>query len=177
MAGRRGVGPVLVRLVAVALATLALVALALVGRADAFVYWTESGLGTIGRANLVGTGVNLTFVSGLDKPQAMAVDGAHIYWTTGLASIGRANLDGTGANGSFILGAFGAQGVAVDSAHVYWTNSSPSGDRIGRANLDGSAPFGNELDALSGHTLDAVQAAALIADATEIRQLLGCGAD
>jgi hypothetical protein len=67
-----------VRAVAVALATLAFAALALVARADAFVYFPETGLGAIGRANLDGTGVNLTFIRGLDHPQAMAVDRAHI---------------------------------------------------------------------------------------------------
>jgi hypothetical protein len=58
------------------LATLALIALALVGRADAFVYWTEKGIDTIGRANLDSTGVDLTFVSGLDEPQATAACGS-----------------------------------------------------------------------------------------------------
>jgi Low-density lipoprotein receptor repeat class B len=138
VAGTRGLRPSLVRGAAVALATLAVVTLALVGRADAFVYWTENGLGTIGRANLDGTAANLTFISGLDKPQGVAVDSAHIYWVSGFGTIGRANLDGTGASQSFIIGALGAQAVAVDSAHIYWTNSGPNGSRIGRANLDGT---------------------------------------
>jgi hypothetical protein len=115
-----------VRAVAVALATLAFAMLALVARTDAFVYFPETGLGAIGRANLNGTGVNLTFISRLDQPQGMAVDIAHIYWVTPLATVARANLDGTGVSQSFILGAFGAKGVAVDSAHVYWTNSGPN---------------------------------------------------
>jgi virginiamycin B lyase len=127
-----------VRTVAVALATLAFATLGLVARADGFVYFPETGLGTIGRANLNGTGVNLTFISGLDQPQGMAVDSAHIYWVTPLATVARANLDGTGVDQSFIFGAFGAKGVAVDSAHIYWTNSGPNGNGIGRANLDGT---------------------------------------
>src|SRR5207249_4989725 len=81
------------RATAVALATLA--AVTFVGPADAFVYWTETAIGTTGRANLDGSGVNLTFISGLDRPQGMAIDSAHIYWVTGLGTIGRANLDGT----------------------------------------------------------------------------------
>jgi hypothetical protein len=64
------------RRMAGSLATLALIALALVGRADAFVYWTEKGIDTIGRANLDSTGVDLTFVSGLDEPQATAACGS-----------------------------------------------------------------------------------------------------
>jgi hypothetical protein len=48
----------------VALAALTLATLALVARADAFVYFPEDGIGTIG------TGVNLTFISGLDNRRA-----------------------------------------------------------------------------------------------------------
>jgi virginiamycin B lyase len=92
----------------------------------------------IGRANHVGNPApNLTFLSGLDQPQAIAVDGGHIYWTTSFGSIGRADLNGGNLNGNFILGAFGAKGVAVDGTHIYWTNTV-SGNRIGRANLDGT---------------------------------------
>ncbi|MFL5902869.1 MAG: hypothetical protein ACJ76Q_03515 [Solirubrobacteraceae bacterium] len=53
-----------------ALAALTLATLALVARADAFVYFPEDGIGTIGRSNLDGTGVNLTFISGLDNRRA-----------------------------------------------------------------------------------------------------------
>ena len=134
--GARRLRWLVMRATAVALATLA--AVTVVGRADAFVYWTETAIGTAGRANVDGSGVNITFITGLDKPQGTAIDSAHIYWVTGLGTIGRANLDGTGVNGIFIIGALGAQGVAVDGAHVYWTNSGPNGDRIGRANLDGT---------------------------------------
>ena len=131
----RGLRLLVAQVTAVVLATL--VTATFVGRAEAFVYWTEGSIGTIGRANLDGNGKNLTFMSGLDKPQGMAIDGAHIYWLTGLGSIARANLDGTSVNENFILGAF-AEGLAVDGAHIYWTTSGPNGDRIGRANLDGS---------------------------------------
>src|SRR5947208_15895089 len=80
--GARGLRWLVVRATAVALATLA--AVTFVGPADAFVYWTETAIGTTGRANLDGSGVNLTFISGLDRPQGMAIDSAHIYWVTGL---------------------------------------------------------------------------------------------
>src|SRR5437762_13960166 len=134
--GPRSLRWLVVRATAVAFATLA--AVTLVGRADAFVYWTETAIGTTGRANLDGSGVNLTFITGLDRPQGMAIDSTHIYWVTALGTIGRANLDGTGVNGAFIIGALGAEGVADDSAHVYWTNSGPKGAGSGRADLDGT---------------------------------------
>jgi len=152
-----------VRRAAVALVTLAVAILALAGRADAFIYWTNSTggatppLGTIGRANLDGTGVNQNFI-GADNPQGIAVDGAHIYWADlSSASIGRANLDGTGVNQSFIgpgqvgvvpgtftpPGAFNPQGMAVDGAYVYWADSFLDQNNlqtgvIARANLDGT---------------------------------------
>src|SRR6478752_5401748 len=130
----RGLRWLVARVTAVVLATL--VTATFVGRAEAFVYWTEGSIGTLGRANLDGNGKNLTFISGLDKPQGMAIDGAHIYWLTGLGSIGRANLDGTSVNPNFITTLVPAADVAVDGAHIYWTNAGINA--IGRANLDGS---------------------------------------
>jgi hypothetical protein len=52
--------PTLARHTALALATLALAA-----RADAFVYWANDEANTIGRANLDGSGVEQSFISGL----------------------------------------------------------------------------------------------------------------
>src|SRR5436305_7502362 len=99
---------------AAALALAALAGVTVVGRADAFVYWTETAIGTAGRANVDGSGVNITFITGLDKPQGTAIDSAHIYWVTGLGTIGRANLDGTGVHGNFIHSPSGPPGGAVN---------------------------------------------------------------
>jgi len=104
------------------------------------IYWTNFNAGTIGRANLDGTGVNNSFVTGASFPVAIAVDAGHVYWTnTSIASnsIGRANLDGTSVNQSFITGANNPTGLAVDSGHIYWANRGPN--TIGRANLDGTS--------------------------------------
>jgi hypothetical protein len=127
--------------------------------ADAHVYWTSvpsapgpivpvlvHGPGTIGRANLDGTGVEESFISGIDLACGLALDGSHIYWS-GAGKIGRANLDGTGVIPDFItfptsagppratLGAAAACGLVVDGAHIYWGGA---GGTIGRANLDGT---------------------------------------
>ena len=85
------------------------------GAAACCIYWTDQGTNTIGRANLDGTGANLSFITtGANEPAEVAVDGSHIYWANqNTGAIGRANLDGTGANQSFITGATFPFGVAV----------------------------------------------------------------
>ena len=120
------------------LAALALATLAFAARADAFVYWTNYKAGTIGRANLDGSGVDQSFINtAVGKPYGVAVDDHYIYWTNGAAgTIGRANLDGSGVDQNFITGASDPSGVAVDEQHIYWANTNARA--IGRANLDGS---------------------------------------
>jgi virginiamycin B lyase len=131
------------------------------------VYWTNHGFGplppgTIGQANLDGTGVNQSFIADPSTPLGLAVDSNHIYWANVFdGTIGRANLDGTGVNQSFITGAVAPVAVAVDSGHVYWADQGtcatticpdppPPGDgTIGRANLDGT---GVNLSFITGAT-------------------------
>jgi virginiamycin B lyase len=136
------------QLAAPLLAAFLLVALALAPRADAFVYWANPFDGTIGRANLDGTGVDKRFIAtgASSSPCGMAVDGAHVYWSDSGIRIGRANLDGTGVDHSFITGE-NSCGVAVDGSHVYWrsrfsdtplTPGTAGTGAMGRANLDGT---------------------------------------
>jgi hypothetical protein len=105
-----------------------------------YIYWVNRSVfdlgGSIGRANLDGSGVNPDFInlltgSSADTPLAVAVDppkydiwktpplittGAHIYWTQpNSGRIGRANLDGSGIDGNFITGAATPLGIAVDA--------------------------------------------------------------
>jgi hypothetical protein len=111
------------------------------------------GRGTIGRANLDGTGVDPSFITLAGKPYGpygVAVDGSHVYWTDaggggsfGQGTIGRANLDGTGVDKRFITGVGYSEGVAVDDTHVYWAG----GNTIGRANIDGT---GVDRDFITG---------------------------
>ena len=103
------------------------------------IYWTASAANAIGAANLDGTGVNTTFITGASSPGAIAVDGQHIYWINrGNHTIGRANLDGTGVNESFItpahVGLVG--GIAVNSKFIYWGEGT--NETVGRANVDGT---------------------------------------
>lgn len=111
-----------------------------------YIYWAN-GSGAIGRANLDGTGVNESFISGIIA-EALAVDGMHIYFANGFGgspavgpsteTVARAKLDGTGVNTNFISPTAGdiVYGVAVDGTYIYWTNVGS--ETIGRANLDGT---------------------------------------
>ena len=127
----------------------------------AHVYWLSKfaddadsvpvpGTGAIGRANLDGSGVDESFITGISFPVGgVAVDASHLYWTSYHpdtdflfdlynfpSRIGRANLDGTGVEENFISTA--PAGVAVDEAHVWWAYQERFVGGIGRANLDGT---------------------------------------
>ena len=140
------------------LAALVVVPLALAPRAEAYIYWANESyqqlpedelLPGIGRANLDGSKVNPSFITGAGLPSGgIAVGARHIYWTNwllpppppeglgeiGTSTIARANLDGSDVNPSFIATRNNALAVAVGASHVYWTGPNS----IGRAKLDGS---------------------------------------
>ena len=111
--------------------------------------WQSSGLGTVGRANLNGTGANQTFIEGASGPADVSVDDDYVYWAnSGSNSIGRANLDGTAVNQNFITGN-GVRSPATlvaDENYLYWTNSQGA-PTIGRADLDGTDVRGNFITA------------------------------
>lgn len=147
---------------------LTLLACTLAARADAYVYWVNSAAGagtTIGRANLDGSGIEQSYITGANDPCGVAVDAEHIYWANlGSNTIGRANLDGTGIDQSFITIASGPStqfpcGVAVNSTYIYWSNSGNANPgSIGRANLDGS---GVSSGYVSGGTVESPVGVAL----------------
>jgi hypothetical protein len=124
------------------LAALLLLILAPRARAD-FVYWTTGEpTSSIARAKLNGGGLEKSFIPGLNHPHGVATDARFIYWTQGDAtngSIGRANLNGREPNQLFIphgAGVGDPSGIAVTPSAIYWQHD---GNRIGRANLDGTA--------------------------------------
>ena len=148
------------RHLALFLAALFALTLALASRAEAYVYWANNPkhqAGTIGRANLDGSGVDERFITSLGTSRqvqvvsGVAVNSTHLYWVNNeTRTIGRARLDGTGANQDFIAdvkpsAASFPSGVAVDEEHIYWVSKvgddfgfKPSSGAIGRANLDGT---------------------------------------
>ncbi len=137
---------------AIALGAALAVAAITASSASAYIYWANFNGpdGSIGRANLDGSGATQSFIPGRgdEGPIAVATFGDYIYWTNngarGTGSIGRAKLDGTDVDQNFITGATGPAGLAIDGDHIYWTNhylipsaENPNGS-IGRANLDGT---------------------------------------
>jgi hypothetical protein len=179
---------------------------------SAHVYWANGNSATIGRANLDGTGANQFFIFA-GNPQAVAVDGVHVWWANAAPfyAIGQANLNGTGVNERFIGTVSAPAGVAVDALAAPSPGPGPSPPTITRLvadvqglglphgiersllakleaaqrNLDAGhleaacgslGAYSNQVHAQSDHTLSGDQAAALIAEATAIRELVGCGA-
>lgn len=138
LTARRTLGP---RALACPLALALLLTLA--PAAGAHVYWAEGAAGTIGRANLDGTGANDSFITGVQSPCGLAIDGSYAYWAVSSKEgepghVGRASLGTHVAENSFIETNPRPCGVAVDSAHVYYDDYEIGA--IGRANLDGSQP-------------------------------------
>jgi hypothetical protein len=122
--------------------------LALAPRAEAFVYWTNILDGTIGRANLNGTGVDQFFIAGVSEPSGVAVDAAHVYWANGLdGRIGRANLNGTAVDQGFIAGPGGpvVSGMAVDAGRSFGFGQVKRNNTNGTAKLTTRAPGPGEL--------------------------------
>lgn len=118
------------------------------------VYWAN-GSGTIGHANLDGTGASEMFVGG--RPCDLAVDGAHIYWVNlggrgRHTTIGRANLDGSGVDTSFIpdpgryeQGAF-VRDVAVDALGSFSFGAVKRNKSRGTASLTVNVPAPGDLE-------------------------------
>lgn len=124
-----------------------------------FIYWANPSEDAIGRAKLldggepkpefihipplkVEKGGKVEEVS--PKPQYVAVDGGHVYWTSEgegnpkEGTIGRADIEGTPASieGEWIKGATRPKGIAVNSEFVYWANAGAEANEegtIGRA--------------------------------------------
>jgi hypothetical protein len=109
--------------------------------ASAYVYW--SNLSTIGRAANDGSAPDSDFIpyDGAGAPIcAVAVDAAHIYWSTLGGDIGRANINGTGADWQWIDRSSGNTcGLAVSSSGVYVADGyQTAGGSIGRSDLAGT---------------------------------------
>jgi sugar lactone lactonase YvrE len=106
------------------------------------IYWCDSDLFKISRANLDGTGQEDLVTSGLQFPTAVALDLVHqkLYWGDQTAEeIHRCNLDGS--NQEFIVSTPFHRGLAVDTLHgkLFWTTSrNPNAGDVWTSDLDGN---------------------------------------
>jgi hypothetical protein len=86
-----------------------------------YVYWSNDGDDTIGRAKLNGTDatercIAIANVPIGNVPEGLALDSQHVYWSNYPAdSIARANLDGTGVDEHFATVKGVPEGIAVDT--------------------------------------------------------------
>ncbi len=111
--------------------------------AESKLFWTDSDLNTIQRANLDGSGVE-EVVNDLGDPVPIAIDvtGGKMYWIdtvsgfSGTTAIRRANLDGSEVENLVTTGLSLPKDIALDvgDGKLYWVQT----DSIQRANLDGS---------------------------------------
>lgn len=133
-----------------ALTMLVVLAFAARARAAEAIYWDNYGAGSVGVANLDGSGGGMLNTTGdeISKPEGMAYDSVtnRLFVANGGGSakgqITAIDLGGGGASAFTAPGApiEGPEGVAVDPATrtVYWLNVSGAGS-IAWAKLDGSA--------------------------------------
>lgn len=114
--------------------------------AQAAVYWTNVGTGSIGRAPISGAGPNGSFITGATSPIGIAVDANRIYWTNyGDHWIGSAPRAGSPVNQNFVdshsTGSFSpAHPISVVAAdRLYWGGRFDNVNFfIGQAALDGT---------------------------------------
>jgi hypothetical protein len=125
-----------------------------------YVFWTQRGaldgqgraqtdLGTIGRADLDGTNVNPSCITGITNPRSIAADSNFIYWTMPeiaqpyLGTIGRTELSCAGSVETDLSEGNVADlsgDIAVDANHIYVSSSTNtfSNSFIYQLELDGS---------------------------------------
>lgn len=110
--------------------------------AQGYVYFTNTGLNAIGRANLDGTVPDYEFIVGASQPWGIAVNGSYIYWTNSAnGTIGRANLNGSEVNENFITGLGGEPlGLAINAHYIFWADKEGNEGYVGRAELSGANP-------------------------------------
>jgi hypothetical protein len=105
---------------------------------DTSVYWTNSGDGTIWRANKDGTS-RVQIASGRDNPWIIKVRNNRVYWSedTGGGSVVSAPVGGGGPLSNLSGPQPSPRGFAVDDTHVYFVTEGADAGSLQRVQLDG----------------------------------------
>jgi hypothetical protein len=107
-------------------------------------YFSRCQDGTIGRVNLSGAGLDMSFIRlpGLACPQGLAVGNDHLYWTELGGHVGRATLAGGGASMTWlsIHEGDGPFNVTADGSNLYWDWGGGAGspEYVGTAKVTGA---------------------------------------
>ncbi|MEL7221393.1 MAG: hypothetical protein AAGJ93_08755, partial [Bacteroidota bacterium] len=100
-----------------------------------FIYWVNSGNGTIGRADSDGNNVMQSFITTGSNPVKMTIEGGFVYYTHSSGIIGRAPITGGIGDNTFLTdGSGGGIGATEDLAvttigavtSLYWVNPGSS---------------------------------------------------
>lgn len=108
-----------------------------------YLYWTNAGTNSIGRAALDGSAANASFITGnVNSPYGIAVDNNNVYWAnSGSNQIGFA-AKSSGGSGSILTATAGTPlGLATDATFVYWGDST--NDNIGQVQIAEPASINN----------------------------------
>jgi hypothetical protein len=113
------------------------------------IYWSNTIGGTVGHANLDGTGER-TLLAGTNRVCGVALGGGYVYWANepyvGSGTIGRALESGAGVDNTYIRGLSGPCGAAVYSHYLYFAD----GSTIDRADLSSSDPTASTQQIVMG---------------------------
>lgn len=91
---------------------------------DSGIYWADTGLNEIVRANLGGTGT-APLVQGASSPCGVTLAGGRIFWANGgTGTIGVATTSGASVDQSYVTGQYQPCGVASYDGYLYWTSNS-----------------------------------------------------
>ena len=120
MAGHRSKGGSSHRRWLTAIVLVAALTMLFATSADAFVFWANRDLESIGRAKTNGKGVDQSYIKVRTSVYGVAVDDDHVYWTDRKGGgIGRASRDGSAVKRKLVTGLSSPHGIAVDDAlHV-----------------------------------------------------------
>ncbi len=111
---------------------------AYVAVSDGVVYWTNSGSGTVMRANADGSG-RVVIAKGLGTPWVIRVAGPRVYFADDVTGGVVTALDLDGGNPLDLTGPQGSpRGLAVTTSSVFFVTEDPDAGAVQRVGVDGT---------------------------------------